>query len=103
MTVLEFHIPDKTYTTTVPLTAGLEYTFKVQARSLFGFSDFSDEVTILAAQIPEVPTAPITTVVDRDVHITWIEPNDMGSAISGYRVKFIGNDGNAYSYVQDSC
>jgi len=38
------------------LTPGLTYQFKVQARNLYGFSEFSSTVSILAAQIPDAPT-----------------------------------------------
>ena len=49
MTVLEFAITQKQYTTEVPITPGVEYTFKVQSRNEVGFSSFSETVSILAA------------------------------------------------------
>jgi len=44
------------------LTTGLTDKFKqYQARNIFGYSEFSEEVIILAAQVPDKPDAPITT------------------------------------------
>jgi hypothetical protein len=43
-----------------PLTVGVTYTFKVQSRNIFGYSAFSNGVSILAAQIPDKPATPIT-------------------------------------------
>jgi hypothetical protein len=44
------------------LTAGTTYKFKVQARNQYGYSDYSVEVVILAAQAPSVPNAPYTAI-----------------------------------------
>lgn len=49
MSVLTFEITETSYTTSVPLTAGVSYTFKVQARNAVGFSGYSNEVSIVAA------------------------------------------------------
>jgi hypothetical protein len=68
----------------IGLTAGVTYKFKVQARNEFGLSDYSSEVLILAAQLPDTPDAPTTLVVNSNVHITWVAPNDQGIEIQGY-------------------
>jgi hypothetical protein len=101
--VLEFAILVQMYTTEVPLTPGVTYAFKVQSRNEVGFSPYSEEVKILAAQIPEVPAAPVTVVAGDDVRIDFVEPNDMGAPILGYRIKIKDVDGVSYSYSQDSC
>jgi hypothetical protein len=46
-------VSSTSYTTTVALTKGRSYTFKVQARNSVGFGAFCAEITILAAQIPD--------------------------------------------------
>ena len=38
------------------LTEGSTYQFKVEARNAYGFSIFSNIVSILAAQVPDQPT-----------------------------------------------
>jgi len=37
------------------LVPGVTYKFVVQSRNVIGFSDRSDEVTVLAAQVPDEP------------------------------------------------
>jgi hypothetical protein len=50
-------------TTVTDLTIGVTYKFKVQAVNDFGYSDYSNEVTLICSHIPEAPNAPTTTVV----------------------------------------
>ena len=59
--------------TVTGLTQGLTYKFKVQARNNYGFSVYSAEVTILAAQVPAKPNTPLTTFIDIEdnVVISW--------------------------------
>jgi hypothetical protein len=68
------------------LTQGLTYQFKVEARNIYGFSVYSNTVTILAAQVPAQPTPPVTTWNPDDVIITWTSPDNGGSSIIGYIV-----------------
>jgi len=52
-----------------------------------GFSDFSLPISILAAQIPDIPLAPTTTISDRwNVVIDWIAPYNGGSPITSYTI-----------------
>jgi hypothetical protein len=53
--------------TAVTLSTGTTYKFKVQSRNEYSYSDFSNEVSILAAQRPSKPDAPTTT---------WSNAND---------------------------
>jgi FKBP-type peptidyl-prolyl cis-trans isomerase 2 len=62
--------------TVLGLTAGTTYKFKVQARNAYGLSEFSTEVLILVAQIPDAPTDIVTSIVDFDVKIKWTPPSD---------------------------
>jgi hypothetical protein len=65
----------------VGLTTGVTYKFKVAARNEYGLSFDSNEVFILAAQLPDVPEAPTTTISGSNVLIDWEMPNFQGSAI----------------------
>jgi len=53
---------------------------------------------VLAAETPAIPAAPTTYVLGDNVLIDWVEPNDMGSAILGYRVIIRGQNGEGYNY-----
>jgi hypothetical protein len=45
-------VPSSPYTIT-GLTQGITYQVKIQGRNEYGLSDFSDEITVLVAQIPD--------------------------------------------------
>jgi hypothetical protein len=48
-TILDYNITQKTYQSTVPITAGKFYQLKVQSRNSMGYSLLSDFVKIFAA------------------------------------------------------
>lgn len=65
---------DLNYQTSISLTPGLFYKFKVTARNPVGFSLESDEISILAAKIPDAPvnlqSVPAVTTAYQ-VGLTW--------------------------------
>jgi hypothetical protein len=86
------------------LTADFVYTFKVTARNLVGLGADSSAVNIRAAAIPDVPAAPTTTVnTNISVTITWVEPYNGGSPITGYTVALRQSDGTTYSPESANC
>lgn len=68
-------ITDQFYTVTA-LSVGSTYKFKIQSRNSFGFSAFSSEITVKAAQKPDKPDAPTTTFDTTQVKIEWTAPFD---------------------------
>lgn len=80
---LETGITDLEHTV-LGLTTGTIYKFKVQSRNEYGLSQFSTEVLILVAQLPDSPTDIVTSVVDFNVKIKWTPPSDQGSPIIAY-------------------
>jgi len=62
----------------------LVYTYYVEARNAYGYSVFSNTVAVLAAQVPDQPAAPVTTWNPDDVIISWITPDNAGSAVTGF-------------------
>jgi hypothetical protein len=62
------------------------------ARNAYGFSVFSDSISILTAQTPAQPIAPITTFNKDDIVISWYSPDNGGSAITGYKVTIKQSD-----------
>lgn len=91
--------------TAVSLTTGTTYKFKVQSRSLGGYSDLSEEVLILAASVPSKPDAPTTTWSNENdsVTITWTEPTINGAAILSYTINIQHSDGVTYSTELTGC
>lgn len=82
----------ETSLTTTGLTAGLIYTFRVEARNEFGHSTTYSEITILCAAAPEAPDTPTTTVVFDQVIFDWEEPVDNGTPITKYDVYIMKSD-----------
>ena len=85
------------------LTQGETYRFKVQAKNLYGYSEFSNIVRILAAQSPAKPVAPETVWQPETVTITWIAPDDGGSPITGFTVSVREIDGESFSVETANC
>jgi hypothetical protein len=44
------------------LNSGTTYEFKIEARNEYGYSEFSTTLSLLAADIPEIPTSVITEI-----------------------------------------
>lgn len=95
------------YTFVSPVTTGTTYSFKVSARNSVGYSDYSESVSILAAQVPDKPLAPSTSVVGPKqadfVKIEWLAPNNKGYQITSYLIKVRQSDGVTFSEEAVSC
>jgi hypothetical protein len=57
----------ETYYVKTGLIEGKTYQFKVEARNVYGYSDYSETISVVASQVPNTPVAPVTT---------WDQPND---------------------------
>jgi hypothetical protein len=76
--------------TVTGLTPGVYYNFKVESRNLVNYSPYSDEIIVLAAQIPDQPTnlanVPANTLATQ-IGLEWLAPVfNGGSAILDYKV-----------------
>jgi hypothetical protein len=95
-TILASGVTARTYTA-AGLYSAITYKFKVKARNSVGYSDFSSPVSILAAQIPDVPLAPTTTISDRwNVVINWVAPYNGGTPITSYTIEIRTKDSSIY-------
>lgn len=77
--------PDTNYLAT-SLTSGTTYEFKVEALNEYGYSEYSETITLLAAYIPEIPTSVSTEIDGSQVKVSWMLPSDNGSPITAYKV-----------------
>lgn len=77
------------------LITGTDYKFRVRASNLFGWGEFSEEVTIRADEVPAQIT-PVTTISESIyVKTTWSLPStNNGASISQYKIFFIAADGS---------
>jgi hypothetical protein len=75
-----------TYYDASSLTSGTTYGFKIESKNEFGYSGYSDSISLLAAYIPEIPTSVTTEIDGIQVKVLWTLPSDNGSPITAYKV-----------------
>ena len=76
-----------TTTTITGLTNGQEYEVQVRARNAEGFSDWT-RATGEPMAVPDVPAAPTLTADSEQITAAWAAPDDNGSPIDGYDVRY---------------
>ena len=80
------------------------YSFKVQSRNIFGNStDSTPVVSILAAQIPDRPLPPTTSLSGTSLTIDWDAPFEQGSDIDYYKIYILKSDLTTYSLELNDC
>lgn len=69
-----------------------------------GYGEFSDEIAILAAQIPDIPNAPTTAILDRwSVVIDWTAPYNGGTPITSYTIEIRTTDISVFTVDSVDC
>lgn len=92
-----------TFTAVTGITGGSVYKFRVRAKNLYGWGDFSQEVAITASQQPD-PVATITTENDgTDVVIRWSAPINNFAVITSYSLQVLETDGKTYADANTYC
>jgi hypothetical protein len=86
-----------------PVTAGSTYNFKVESRSLFGYSTYSEVYPILSATIPDQPQIPTTSVSINNLIVAWSAPYNQGSPILGYHIYIRESDGVSFAEELTHC
>lgn len=54
----------------------------------------SDHLTVHAVQVPDKPLAPITSIIEPNVIVTWTEPYEGDTPILSYTIVFQTVDGD---------
>ena len=76
-------------TTITGLTNGQSYQVQVRAINTAGNSLWSDAASAIpTAQVPAKPAAPVLTIGNQQLGVTWTAPADNGAAISDYDVQY---------------
>ena len=89
--------------TSLGLQYGIIYTFTVQSRNSYDYSDPSDPFAMLCAIEPDVVVAPTTTIYLDKIIVDWTAPNDHGSPITGYKVYILQHDKITYTEEAIAC
>jgi hypothetical protein len=71
------------------LTNGNTYVFKIEAHNQYSYSDFSDELSLLMATVPDQVSIPVTTNSAGDIIFTWTTPIANASPITAYRIEIL--------------
>lgn len=82
------NILTRNYESSVLITPGATYRFKVYARNSVGYSVASQILPILCGQVPDKPAAPTTARSSSSIVTSWTEPYDGGNTIYAYKVLF---------------
>lgn len=75
----------------------------MQSRNIFGLSDYSSPVGVLAAQNPDKPDPPHTVYAYEMIEIQWDAPYDAGSPIIAYDIQIQKSDGVTFAYDLVNC
>ena len=75
-----------TYTDTASATK--TYHYKVKAFNSVGGGMHSSMLSITAPDVPSVPTGGMATATNQALQISWTAPNNGGSAITGYDMRY---------------
>jgi len=92
-----------THTQSAGVTAGGSYKFRYRASNKYGWGPFSDEVSILAASVPDQVAQPTTSISNTFVKISWTEPTTNSAAITAYDIVIKESDGSTFTADTSNC
>jgi len=75
-----------THTQDTSILAGQEYQLIYRAKNKYGWGEWSEPGTIIAAEAPAEPASIVTSIVDIFVKLYWTPPDDKSSDIVEYEV-----------------
>ena len=93
LTSVTTYYTELTYTITENIELGRMYLFKVKALNIYGWSDYSDVSTVVAAEVPSEPNIPTTTASGKNVVIAFEKPQSNGFDILSYTILIKQADG----------
>lgn len=97
-----------TYTHTASIVAGSSYIFRVRAKNVYGYGDWSTELTIKASSVPGIVSIPAVSVVDvgnnvGGIQIAWNEPTTNSEVITAYEITISDAAGTPAFHIPSTC
>ena len=65
-------------------TLGETMLFRAKAHNIQGWGQYSEPLSVVVSSMPEQPIAPVITIENFDVRISWTAPNSNFGQISSY-------------------
>lgn len=78
--------------TVTGLVGGADYSFKVRARNIYDYGDFSTDYLVEASDLPSKPQIPTVSLSGTDVIVAWIAPASHFAQIEQYEILFMKAD-----------
>jgi hypothetical protein len=72
--------------TAIDLFTGSTYSFTIESRNVFGYSDPSSELQIYSGFVPDAPNNLQTAVSGAIILITWDESVNNGAVLTAYTI-----------------
>jgi hypothetical protein len=94
-----------TYTVTSGVSPGIDFLFRVRAKNMWGWGDYSAITTATPSALPD-QMATVTTAVEATagaVVLAWVAPNDNSSPLTAYKIEFLSQDGTTWSEALATC
>ena len=85
------------------LTFGVTYEFKIESRNSYGYSAFSETITLLCAFKPDPPAYVATFNTNELVTITWTEPVANGSPFTAYKILVQEKESGTFTQESIDC
>jgi hypothetical protein len=79
--------------------AGRRYEFKVRARNVYGYGEYSEVLVVQTGDRPDTMPELDTRAVGSIIQITWDEPADNGYSVDDYDVEILNKATNRFSSV----
>lgn len=77
----------------------MDYKFKVRARNIYDYGDFSEIYTVEASDLPGKPIIPTVSLTGTDVIVSWEAPSSHFAEIEQYEILFMKKDGTFVPYT----
>jgi hypothetical protein len=94
-----------TYTVTSGVSAGSLYRFRIRAKNMWGWGEYSDVLVVTPSAAPDKMDAIVTSIVAESgaVLLVWTAPSDNSAAITQYKVEIHDHDGAAWNEETVNC
>jgi hypothetical protein len=91
--------PGTSYIVTLHVERGATYRFRVRAKNLWGYGDYSSTVALVASAAPDQVDTAATSIDSStgDLVISWVAPDDRGSPITAYQIEIRDKAGSSWA------